>query len=438
MAKAQHGQEQDLGGQNWFNSAVLYEVDIKNFRDSNGDGIGDIQGLIDGLDYIASLNVQCLWLQPFYQTPNRDNGYDISEYRVVNPALGTMDDFDRLIAEATKRDLRVIADLPLNHVSDQHHWFQAARKDRQSPYRNYFVWVDEEPEKHDPYPVFGPEQDGNWNFDEEAGQFYFHTFYKFMPDLNYGSKQVEQELLDVARFWMKRGLSGFRLDAVPFMIHDTSDQEKLEMPHKFLEMLNKAVIEVQPDALLMAEANLKPNDMCPFFGNGDQMHMLLNFYLCNHIILAVATAKAEHIRRAWDELPEIPKNCNWANFIRNHDELSLDQLTKEEQQQCFDAFAPDDDMRLYDRGIRRRLAPMLNGDLARIKLTYSLLLSLPGTPVINLGEEIGLGDDLTLKDREAGRTPMQWNNQQNGGFSTAPRDKLIRPVVMKGRIVMKK
>ena len=432
MAKADHGQSEDLKGRPWHSSAVIYEVDVKNFRDTDGDGCGDFKGLIDGLDYIASLNVQCIWLQPFYKTPNRDNGYDIADYYTIDPRLGTMDDFDRLIAEAKKRELRVIADLPLNHVSNEHHWFQDARKSRNSPFRNYFVWEDEKPKDHDPYPVFGPAQDGNWKFDDDAGQWYFHTFYPFMPDLNYGSSEVRRELLEIARFWMRRGLSGFRLDAVPFMVKDTSHKEKLEMPHQFLKELHTAVREVCPEAVLIAEANLKPKEMRDFFGDGDEMDQLLNFYLCNHIILAVATEKAEPIRRAWDELPKIPKDCHWANFIRNHDELSLDQLTKAEMKQCFDAFAPQENQRLYDRGIRRRLAPMMNGDLARIKLTYSLLFSLPGTPVVNLGEEIGLGDDLSLKEREAGRTPMQWDASNNGGFSSAPREKLIRPSVTEG------
>ena len=420
-------------GHEWYQSAVLYEVDVKNFYDANGDGIGDFAGLIDRLDHLVDLGVDCVWLQPFYPSPDRDNGYDISDYYDVDPRLGTLADFDRFIAAATARGLRVIADLPLNHVSDQHAWFQAARRDRASEFYDYFIWRDDLPADNAPYPIFGPEQGGNWERDEVAGRYYFHTFYRFMPDLNMSHPSLRERLLDVARFWMNRGLCGFRLDAVPYLVQFISDAEKMQHPHDFLRDLHHVVDEVRPDAVLIAEANLKPAEMKPYFGDGDQMHLLLNFYLCNHLFLAAATQAAEPIVRAWGELPDIPVPCNWANFCRNHDELSLDQLTKAERQTCFDAFAPEDRMQLYGRGIRRRLAPMVDGDQRRLELIYSLHLSLPGTPVVNCGEEIGLGDDLSLKDREAARTPMQWRGDApNAGFSTAPRDALRRPVIDDG------
>lgn len=423
---------QDNDKRQWHENAVLYELDVENFQDSNGDGIGDFRGLISRLNYIRDLGVQCIWLQPFYATPNRDDGYDVSDYLRIDPRLGTMEDFDTFIREAHARGLKVIADLTLNHVSTEHPWFQDACADRNSPYRDYFIWSDKLPEKHDPYPIFGPEQGGNWEWNEQARQYYFHTFYRFMPDLNLDNPRVCEELLEVARFWMSRGLHGFRLDAVPFLHHLTEDGEEMREPHHFLKDLHRVVNKVNPDAMLLAEANLKPKQMRPYFGDGDEMDLLLNFYLCNHIFLSVATEKAEPIVRSWGELPQIPKQCNWANFLRNHDELSLDQLTDAEREQVFKAFAPQENMRLYGRGIRRRLAPMFDGDQRRIELIYSLLFTLPGTPVINCGEEIGLGDNLRLTDRHAARTPMQWDESQNAGFSTAARDRLVRPVVDEG------
>ena len=433
--ETKHAPTDPRPGQEWYQSAVIYELDVKNFQDSDGDGCGDFPGLISRLDYVRDLGVDCVWLQPFYLSPRQDNGYDVADYRRVDPQLGTTDDFDRFVREARARGLKVIIDLPLNHTSVEHHWFQAARADRNSPYRDYYVWADELPANPAPYPVFGPEQGGNWEWDARAGQFYFHTFYKFMPDVNMANPRVRDELLDVARFWLGRGVHGFRLDAVPFLIKDTSHAEHLEEPHRFLKDLHRVVEEARPDGILLAEANLKPAEMKPYFGDGDgdEMHLLLNFYLCNHLFLAVATGEAEPVGRAWNELPEIPRRCQWGNFLRNHDELSLDQLTEAERERVYQAFAPEEHMRAYGRGIRRRLAPMLGGDQRRVELMYSLLFSTPDTPILNAGEELGLGDDLRLKERESSRTPMQWSaDQPNGGFSTADPSRLVRPVIADG------
>jgi len=425
-------QRDETARPDWYLNAVIYEVNVATFQDSNGDGIGDFRGLTSRLDYICDLGVDCVWLQPFYASPKQDNGYDVADYCSVDAELGSMEDFDAFVRAAVARGLRVIADLPLNHTSTQHTWFQAARSSRTSPFRSYYIWTDELPANPSPYPVFGPDKDGNWEWDDVAGQYYFHTFYGFQPDLNLANPRVQEELLGVARFWMRRGLHGFRLDAVPFLIHDTSEAEHLEEPHAFLKALRRVVNEERPDGVLVAEANQKPHEMRRYFGDGDEMQLLLNFYLCNHLFLALATQRAEPIRRAWSELPRTPPGTQWANFLRNHDELSLDQLTDEERERVFEAFAPKEHMQAFGRGVRRRLAPMMDGDARRIRQAYSLLFSLPGTPVVNAGEELGLGDDLSLPEREAARTPMQWTGGPGAGFTDAPASALERPVIESG------
>ncbi|MBB6098997.1 maltose alpha-D-glucosyltransferase/alpha-amylase [Deinobacterium chartae] len=418
----------------WYESAVIYVVDVKSYCDSNGDGWGDLRGLISRLDHVQDLGVDVLWLQPIYASPFQDNGYDVADYLRIDPRLGNDADFDALMDAARERGLRVILDLPLNHTSNQHAWFQQARADRHSEYRDYYLWRETLPENPSPYVVFGEKQNGrNWAFDEQAGQYYFHTFYPFQPDLNMANPAVARAQHEVARFWLRRGVSGFRLDAVPFLYEDTSSLEAIPDPHRFLRDLYRVVRAENPEAILLAEANKEPHELRPYFGeNGDEMQLLLNFYQCNHLFLGMARGMAEPIQRGWNELPEIPRDGQWANFLRNHDELSLDRLSESERQEVFAAFAPDPYMQVYGRGIRRRLAPMLGGDVRRLKLAYSLLLSLQGTPVLTCGEEIGLGDDLSLPEREAARTPMQWSDAPGGGFSSAPRDQMVRPVVEEG------
>ena len=414
----------------WYEHAVIYQLDVEIYQDSNGDGVGDFRGAQSRLDYIKDLGVDCVWVQPFYPTPNRDNGYDVADYRNVDPRFGTLEDFDAFVRAAHERGLRVILDIPLNHTSIDHAWFQEARRDRSSPFRDYYVWADEPPEDHDRFVIFPGVQESNWTYDEVAGQYYFHTFYKSMPDLNIANDLVCHELLDVVRFWMNRDIDGFRLDAVPFIVLDTSSSEHLKEPHDLLRKLNRLVRDIKPDAILLAEADKKPHEMRPFFGDGDEMHLLLNFYLCNHLFLALADGKAEPIARAWSELPVIPREGQWANFLRNHDELSLSQLEEDERQRVFAAFAPEEHMRAYERGIRRRLAPMLDGDPRRLRLAFSLLFSLPGTVVVYYGDEIGMGDMLSLPERVGVRTPMQWTPGKNGGFSTA--DSTVNPMISGG------
>ncbi|PNY81101.1 alpha-amylase family protein [Deinococcus koreensis] len=403
----------------WSETAVLYELNVETFQDSDGDGVGDFAGLTGRLPYLAALGVDAVWVQPFYPSPRQDFGYDVTDHCGVDDRFGTLADFDRFVAAARSVGLRVLLDIPFNHTSREHPWFQAARRDPNSPYRDYYVWADSPPEHHDPYLVFPGPQTSNWARDEAAGQFYFHTFYDFMPDLNIANPAVCEEILEVVRFWMRRGVHGFRLDALPFIVVDRSHAEHLEEPHAFLRRLRAAVTEIDPQGVLLAEADKPPAELRPYFGDGDEMHLLLNFYFNNHLYLALADGRAEPVARAWGHLPALPPGGNWANFLRNHDELSLAQLTEAEQERVFAAFAPQDDMQAYGRGTRRRLSPMLGGDPARLRLLYSLLFSLPGTPVLYYGDEIGLGDRLDLKERESVRTPMQWTAAEGAGFTTS-------------------
>ncbi|PYE52751.1 maltose alpha-D-glucosyltransferase/alpha-amylase [Deinococcus yavapaiensis KR-236] len=398
---------------------MLYELNVETFQDGNGDGIGDFPGLTARVPYLVDLGVNAVWLQPFYPSPRRDHGYDVTDYKRVDPRFGTLEDFDAFVAAAHDAGIRVLLDVPFNHTSDRHPWFQAARRDPSSPYHAYYVWADTPPEPRSPYLVFPGFQTSNWSYDDASGRYYFHTFYDFMPDLDISNGAVRAEILDVARFWTRRGIDGFRLDALPYLVVDRSRKERLAHPHAFLKEFRAAVTELRPDAALLAEVDKAPDEMRPFFGDGDEMHLLLNFYLDNHLFLGLADERAEPIARAWSELPPIPRGTNWANFLRNHDELSLAQLTSEERTRVFAAFAPDASMRAYERGIRRRLAPMLRGDERRVRQAFSLLFSLPGTPVVFYGDEIGLGDRLDLPERDAVRTPMQWTAERGAGFTDA-------------------
>ena len=409
----------------WWKNAVMYCVDVELFQDSNDDGIGDFGGLTDRVDYLAGLGVNCLWLMPFYPSPNKDNGYDIADYYGIDPRLGSMGDFVEFMRTATDRGLRVIADLVVNHTSDQHPWFQAARSDRDSPYRDFYIWVDEPPEDGPKDIVFPGQETSNWEWDEQAGQYYLHRFYRSMPDLNITNKQVRHAIDKVVGFWLQLGLSGFRVDAAPFVIELVGTAPKHpggQDPHQYLVGLREFLGRRRGDAVLIAEANLPPKDQCRFFGDadGDEMHMLFNFTLNQLLFLALVRGKAEPLVRGLREQPKPPPENQWANFVKNHDELTLDKLSEAERDEVFAAFAPDEDMRIYGRGIRRRLTSMLDGDQRRIRLAYSLLLSLPGTPVLLYGEEIGLGDDQSVPGRGAVRVAMQWSDERYAGFSTAP------------------
>jgi trehalose synthase len=406
----------------WWKNAVIYCVDVELFNDGDGDGIGDFAGLTDQVDYLAGLGVTCVWLMPFYPTPNRDNGYDIADFYGVDPRLGTLGDAVEFLRAARERGIRVIADLVVNHTSVDHPWFQAARADRGSPYRDFYVWADQPPAEGPKDVVFPGQETSNWELDERAGQYYLHRFYKSMPDLNIANPRVRDEIHKVVGFWLELGLSGFRVDAAPFLIeHAGIDEAGLGDPHEYLRDLRAFLDRRRGDAILLAEANLPPADMRRFFGDedGDEMHMLFNFLVNQKLFLSVVRQRAAPLAEALGALPSIPETNQWANFVKNHDELTLDKLSEAEREEVFAALAPDADMRIYGRGIRRRVPPMLAGDRRRLELVYSLLFALPGTPVLLYGEELGMGDDPTVEGRGSVRIAMQWDDGPNCGFTSA-------------------
>ena len=417
----------------WYKNAVFYSVDVDTFADGNGDGIGDFPGLIGKLDYLVGLNISCIWLLPFYPSPNRDNGYDVIDFYGVDGRLGTLGDFVTFTREARERGIRVIADLVVNHTSIDHPWFQQARRDPNSVYRQYYVWSDSKPENADEGMVFPGEQESTWTHDEEAGAWYFHRFYAHQPDLNVANPAVREEIAKIMSFWLQLGVSGFRVDAVPFLIELRGIDAPDLQPFDFLEEFRTYLSWRQGDAVMLAEANVTPDKVGEYFGDGDRLQMMFNFYANQHLFLAMTLQDRRPLVEAFRKLPELPRVCQWANFLRNHDELDLGRLTDAQRQQVFEALAPEPGMRLFGRGIRRRLAPMLDGDRRRLELAYSLMLTLPGSPVFWYGEEIGMGDLLTLEGRNSVRTPMQWNDERNGGFSTAPSSQLVRPVVEDSR-----
>ncbi len=416
----------------WFKNAIIYSVDVEKFMDSDGDGTGDFNGMIDRLDYISGLGIDCIWLLPFYETPNRDNGYDVSDYYQVDPRLGDLGDFVEFMREARNRGLRVIVDLVVNHTSIDHDWFQRARKDPDSRFRDFYIWAEEPREGEAEQIVFSHDEVPDpWDFDDEAGLYYLHRFYDHQPDLNTANKIVRDEILKLMGFWIELGADGFRVDAAPYIGEKAASAYEGD-PHAFLKEMSSLARSRKGDAVLLAEADVDPAELAPYFGGGEEMQLLLNFSLTNYLFLALARESALPLKHALDLLPPPPDNGQWANFLRNHDELDLERLSDEERQEVFDRFAPDEDMRIYGRGIRRRLGPMLEGDERRLKSAYSLLFSLPGAPVIRYGDEIGMGDDLSLPERISVRTPMQWSSESNGGFSDAPADELVLPMITEG------
>lgn len=423
---------------NWFKNAIIYALDIGVFKDYNKDGIGDFVGLNKNLEYLSGLGVTCLWLLPFYQSPFKDNGYDVSNYYDVDPRFGSLGDFVELLDLAEEYSLRIIIDLPINHTSDQHYWFQEARKDKNSRFRNFYIWAKEKPEEDDKKIIFGGEQTSNWKYDEVAGEYFYHTFYDFQPDLNYTNPEVQREIRKVMHFWLRLGVAGFRVDAVPHMIRNKGDAIFNHAPHDVLRGFREFIDEVKNDAVLLGEVDVEPEHYKEFFGEGKEMHMLLNFYLANYMFLAFATRDAQPLIRAIEKLPPTRKYEQYANFLRNHDELDLERLTKDEFEKVINTFAPEENMRAFGRGIRRRLASMLQNDKRRIELAYSLLFSLPGIPVIMYGDEIGMGDDLSLKGRDSVRTVMQWSDSANAGFSDAPKEMLVKPAIEEGEFGYRK
>jgi maltose alpha-D-glucosyltransferase/alpha-amylase len=416
-------------GDLWYRNAIVYSLSVETFMDGNGDGCGDFDGLSRRLDYLESLGVNALWLAPFQRSPNRDDGYDVADYYAVDPRYGSAGDFVEFVHEAGSRGIRVLVDLVANHTSVRHPWFLAA-KGRDSPLHDWYVWSRKRPPNWETGVVFPGAQKATWTYDRDAREYYFHRFYDFEPDLNMANPRVRDELRRVMGFWLQLGIAGFRVDAVPFVLEKPSagrgkPQTRFEWLREFREFLQWRV----GDAILLGEANVEPGDSHRYFADGDGLHMMFDFWVNQHLFYALASGDARPLADALRATAKLPEGAQWAHFLRNHDELDLGRLKPKQREAVFDAFGPEPRMQLYGRGIRRRLAPML-GERRRIELAYSLLLSLPGTPVLRYGDEIGMGDNLTLPERASVRTPMQWSEEQNAGFSFA--DRLVRPVVSKG------
>ncbi|ADB75689.1 alpha-amylase family protein [Geodermatophilus obscurus] len=416
----------------WWKNAVVYCLDVETYMDWNGDGCGDLPGLAQRIDHLADLGVTCLWLMPFYPTAERDDGYDITDFYGVDRRLGTHGDLVEVIRTAQDRGMRVIADLVVNHTSVEHPWFQRARQSRDDPFHDFYVWRDDEPPDTSDQVVFPDQEKGVWTFNEPTGEWYLHKFYKEQPDLNVANPRVRDEVAKVMGFWLQLGLSGFRVDAVPFFLETAgTDGEALPEPHEYLRDLRSVVGRRTGDGVLLGEVNLPYEQQLEFFGgtDGDELTMQFDFIGMQALYLSLARADAGPLATALAGRPALDPDSQWATFVRNHDELTLDKLTDDERQEVFAAFGPEERMQVYGRGLRRRLPPMLDGDPRRVRMVYSLLFSLPGTPVLFYGEEIGMGEDLDAEGRLAVRTPMQWTSGRNGGFSTADPDRLPGPVV---------
>jgi maltose alpha-D-glucosyltransferase/alpha-amylase len=414
----------------WYRRAVFYEVLVRGFADSNNDGTGDLRGLREKLDYLHWLGIDCLWLLPIYASPLRDGGYDISDFMAVLPEFGDLGDFVLLVEEAHRRGIRVIADLVMNHTSDQHPWFQASRTDPTGPYGDYYVWADSDDRYRDARIIFVDTEKSNWTFDPVRGQYYWHRFFSHQPDLNYENPDVQDAMIEVIRFWLDLGIDGFRLDAVPYLYEaEGTNCENLPATHAYLKRIRKEVDALYPDRLLLAEANQWPADVVQYFGDGDECHMAFNFPLMPRIFMAVRREQRYPVSEIMANTPEIPPTCQWSIFLRNHDELTLEMVTDDERDYMWAEYAQDARMKA-NIGIRRRLAPLLDNSRPQIELFTGLLLSLPGSPVIYYGDEIGMGDNIYLGDRDGVRTPMQWSPDRNAGFSVCDPQRLYMPVIM--------
>jgi maltose alpha-D-glucosyltransferase/alpha-amylase len=416
----------------WFKDAVFYEVPVKSFADSTNDGIGDFRGMIDKLDYVRDLGVDCLWLLPMYPSPLNDDGYDISDFTSVHSDYGSIDDFKEFLDAAHTKGLRVIADMVMNHTSDQHPWFQESRSDPSSPKHDYYVWSDDPTRYAGARIIFTDTEVSNWSFDNVAGKFYWHRFFSHQPDLNYDNPEVHREMLNVVRFWLNLGLDGFRCDAVPYLYErEGTNCENLEETHEFLRALRRMVDDEFPGTVLLAEANQWPSDVVQYFGSEDEpeFHMAFHFPLMPRMFMAMRRETRTPIVEIMETTPQIHSGAQWAIFLRNHDELTLEMVTDAERDYMYYEYANDPRMRI-NLGIRRRLAPLLDNGRRQIEMMNSLLLSMPGTPVLYYGDEIGMGDNIYLGDRNGVRTPMQWNGDRNGGFSKADWARLYSPSIM--------
>ena len=418
----------------WYKHAVFYEVLVRGFSDSNGDGTGDLRGLIQRLDYLQWLGIDCIWLLPIYESPLRDGGYDISDYTKILPEFGDLGDFVELVDEAHRRGIRVIADLVMNHTSDQHPWFQASRTDPDGPYGDFYMWSDTDDKYPDARIIFVDTEASNWTYDPVRGQYYWHRFFSHQPDLNYDNPAVQEAMLEVLRFWLDLGIDGFRLDAVPYLYaREGTNCENLPETHAYLKRVRAEVDRLYPDRVLLAEANQWPADVVEYFGDpatgGDECHMAFHFPVMPRIFMAVRREQRYPISEIMAQTPKIPENCQWGIFLRNHDELTLEMVTDEERDYMYAEYAKDPRMKA-NIGIRRRLAPLLDNDRNQLELFTALLLSLPGSPVLYYGDEIGMGDNIWLGDRDSVRTPMQWTPDRNAGFSRCDPARLYLPVIM--------
>jgi maltose alpha-D-glucosyltransferase/alpha-amylase len=404
----------------WYKDALIYELSVRTFADSNGDGVGDFRGLSRRLDYLAALGVTAIWLSPFYESPWRDDGYDVTDFYRVHPDFGDVGDFVRFVERADDRGIRVLIDLVLNHTSDEHPWFQAARAG-DPKYRDFYVWADERPDDAESGIVFPGVQTTTWSYDRKARRYYFHRFYDFQPDLNIDNPEVRDELMKVIGYWAQLGIAGYRVDAVPFLIEPAGLPEgAIHDPHELLRDLRAYLNRRDGEAVLLGEVNLPADQQRAFLGDedGDELHMVLDFLGNQALYLALARGEAEPLARALRAFPELPQTASLGRFVRNHDELTLDKLSEDERNEVFARFGPDPGMQLYGRGIRRRLPTMLGGDERAMRMVYSLAFSLPGTPVLFYGEEIGMGENLDIDGRYSVRSPMQWSAERHGGFST--------------------
>ncbi len=414
----------------WYKDAIFYEVYVRGFYDATGDGDGDLIGLTTKLDYLQELGVDCIWLMPIYASPLKDDGYDIADFRQIHPTIGNVNDFEALTKAAHARGIRIIADLVINHTSDQHPWFQEARRDRNSPKRQYYVWSDTDQVYKGTRIIFRDTETSNWTWDPIARQYYWHRFFSHQPDLNYDNPEVHREMLDIMAFWLDRGIDGFRVDAVPYLYErEGTNCENLAETHGFLKKMREFVDTNYPGTLLLAEANQWPSDLLPYFGNGDEFHMAFNFPLMPRLFMALRREDNRPILDIMGQMPEIPLSCQWAVFLRNHDELTLEMVTDEERDYMYNEYAKDPRMRI-NLGIRRRLAPLMENGRHQIELMHSLLFTLPGSPVLYYGDEIGMGDNVHLGDRNGVRTPMQWSGDRNAGFSRSDPSALYQPLIL--------
>jgi maltose alpha-D-glucosyltransferase/alpha-amylase len=416
----------------WYKNAIVYCLSVGTYLDTNADGIGDFQGLLRRLDYLQGLGVTAIWLLPFQPTPGRDDGYDVSDYYGVDPRYGSLGDFVEFTQGCRQRGLRVLIDLVVNHTSDQHPWFQEARKDPKSKYRDWYVWSKKKPRDANKGMVFPGVQKSTWNYDDAAKAWYFHRFYDFQPDLNTSNPEVQAEILKIMGFWLQLGVSGFRMDAVPFVISAKGPNVRRPVEnYDMLRMLREFLTWREGDAIILAEANVIPHVDMNYFGtSGERLQMMFNFEVNQHLFYALASADTRPLIKALQTTKPRPATAQWAQFLRNHDELDLGRLTKKQRDAVFAAFGPEPNMQLYKRGIRRRLAPMMQGDRRRLELAYSLMMTLPGTPVFRYGDEIGMGDNLDLPERNCARTPMQWSNEPRAGFTES--DRPVLPVISQG------